>query len=58
MFTPIIGIAPISELLQLFCYQHFDSLAQLFFEESGIKTHPAKDGFKIIEHSHSSKKRF
>jgi hypothetical protein len=53
MLTPIIGIAPISELLNFLGYQYFDGLSQLFFEEPCVKTYSGEYVFNIIEHFHS-----
>jgi hypothetical protein len=48
----VIGITPVSELLHLIRYQHFDSFPQLFLKETGVKTHPCEYLFDIIEHLH------
>lgn len=50
-----IGITPIFELLYFVCYQHFDSLAQLFLKKPRIETHPGKDVFYVTKHLHSKK---
>jgi hypothetical protein len=51
----VIGITPVFELLHFIRYQHFDSFPQLFFKESGVKTHPSEYLFDIIEHLHFKK---
>jgi hypothetical protein len=48
----IIGVTPVFELLHFIRYQHFDSFPQLFFKESGVKTHTCEYLFDIIEHLH------
>lgn len=45
------GITPSLEFVDLFGDQHPDRLPQLFFEESGVKTHFGEHSFDIIEHS-------
>jgi hypothetical protein len=52
ILIPIIGIAPISELLYFLSDQHFDRFPQLLFKEPGVKTHTREYLFDIIEHFH------
>jgi hypothetical protein len=53
VLIPIVGITPISELLNLLSYQYSDSFSQLFFKEPRVKTYSGEYIFDIVEHFHS-----
>jgi hypothetical protein len=51
MLLPEAGVAPPSEFVHFFRYQHPDSFPQLLFKESGVKTHLCEHSFDVVQHS-------
>ncbi len=55
MFSRVVSITPTLEILNFFCYQHFNSLTQLFLKKPRVKTHSREDVLYITEHLHIKK---